>query len=84
MSLCGSCFGSGKVTCSSCGGRRQHSRLTINGDLDISTCLVCGGSGKVPCRICGGRHDRPGRVNNGDIGAELGRVVTDWILRRFA
>lgn len=55
MSTCGSCHGSGTVTCFSCGGRRFKHRLTASGDMDTSACVTCGGRGNVRCRICGGQ-----------------------------
>lgn len=51
---CGSCSGTGKVSCTSCGGRGYTSRLTINVELDMSPCAVCGGKGKIRCNFCGG------------------------------
>jgi hypothetical protein len=62
MAVCGSCHGARRVTCSACGGRRHRARLTITGDMDISSCLVCGGSGYIQCSICQGRGVVPDLV----------------------
>jgi hypothetical protein len=61
MPICGSCSGSGTNTCFSCGGRKFHQRLTVSGDMDISSCLPCGGRGRVKCQFCRG---------TGKVGAE--------------
>lgn len=55
MSRCGSCHGSGNVTCFSCGGRRFKHRLTMSGDMETSACVTCGGRGTVRCSICAGQ-----------------------------
>ena len=60
MGICGSCFGSGKVTCSGCGGRRHVSRYGADG-VETTTCAVCYGSGRMRCNFCGGR----GQIDNG-------------------
>lgn len=52
--MCGSCMGSGKVSCIGCGGRGSISRLTPNGEIDITSCIVCGGSRRSRCDFCGG------------------------------
>ncbi|GJQ19779.1 MAG: chaperone protein DnaJ [Bacteroidia bacterium] len=52
--------GSGKTTCSDCGGSgeiRQVSRSVFGQFVNISTCTTCGGEGRVvrqPCTNCGG------------------------------
>ena len=54
MAQCTYCFGSGKVTCRSCSGRKYHYRLTGSGDMDMTPCFTCGGSGRMRCNRCGG------------------------------
>lgn len=56
MNTCGSCFGSGKVTCPSCGGRRNESRFGLHG-VEVIPCAVCYGRGRVRCNFCGGRGE---------------------------
>ncbi len=55
MARCGACMGSGKVRCPTCSGRGYTTRLTINGEMDMSTCGVCAGRRQIACTFCGGR-----------------------------
>lgn len=52
--MCGSCTGKGQITCSSCGGRRHVSRMTMKGEVEITPCAVCYGRGRIKCPFCGG------------------------------
>lgn len=54
MGVCGSCWGSGRIRCSSCSGRGYISRLTSSGEMDTSPCAVCGGRREIRCSFCGG------------------------------
>lgn len=54
MTMCGSCSGSGKVTCVGCAGTGKKTRLTMTGELETIPCLVCKGSGRVRCNFCNG------------------------------
>lgn len=54
MGICGSCLGTGKVTCSACGGRGYVSRFAADG-VETTSCAVCGGRGHMRCDFCGGR-----------------------------
>ena len=54
MTMCGSCSGSGKVTCPGCGGKGNKTRMTMNGEVETLPCLVCGGSRRVRCNFCQG------------------------------
>lgn len=51
---CPRCHGTGKVTCSSCGGSGSHTRIDSKGNSYRSTCLSCFGSGKQTCSRCSG------------------------------
>jgi hypothetical protein len=55
MSTCGSCSGTGKVHCSSCGGKRYHYRLSASGQMDMTPCFTCQATGQMRCGFCGGR-----------------------------
>jgi hypothetical protein len=48
---CGACFGSGKRTCPSCGGRRT---IWPVGASQPAQCVVCYATGKVRCEPCNG------------------------------
>ena len=63
MTMCGSCSGSGKVTCPGGGGKGNKTRITMNGDVETLPCLVCSGNKRVRCNICQG---------TGQIGAPSG------------
>lgn len=65
VEICGSCWGTGKVTCSNCGGsgrvRENRSETTYSNGTSTTTyytventCMSCGGSGKTTCSPCGG------------------------------
>ena len=56
MTTCGSCLGTGKVSCSGCGGSGRISRFTSlgGGGVEINPCAVCSGSGRMRCDFCGG------------------------------
>ena len=73
MNVCCSCFGTGTVTCFSCGGRKKHSKFKSLDGRDISTCLVCDGRGILPCRICNCRHNYTVYVYRQDFA-----LITDW------
>ncbi len=62
MATCGFCSGTGKVTCTGCGGR--GSIIHVKG---ISPCIVCGGTGMMRCDPCGGtgQMDFPSRRTGG-------------------
>ena len=64
MTMCGSCSGSGQVTCPGCGGRGSITRMTGTADLEINSCVVCGGSRRVRCGFCagGGQVSAAGRT----------------------
>lgn len=63
MQPCGRCFGSGKITCPSCGGRRQLSRLDLDNQVELFNCVVCNAQGKVRCDFCRGT----GRIPSGPL-----------------
>ena len=47
--ICNSCFGSGTITCPTCGGSGHN---MLNGQMN--RCVKCNGTGRVSCANCGG------------------------------
>lgn len=59
---CGTCYGSGTVTCSACGGSGGHQETRVDYDwegnpqynYEYISCYMCSG-GSVNCSTCGGK-----------------------------
>jgi hypothetical protein len=55
MTMCGSCYGKGEVTCPSCSGKGYIGRLTGNAEFEMNPCAVCAGRKRIKCGACQGR-----------------------------
>lgn len=86
MMTCASCGGTGMWRCTSCHGRGYVSRLTANGDMDMSPCAVCGGRRQVRCDFCRGtgRINAPGgRPSGGPLSPGKRRPSDDLLEGRW-
>lgn len=62
---CSICHGSGKLTCTVCGGIDRVERVKQESWLEHKTCHVCNGRGVVDCYLCHGSKERVCPACNG-------------------
>lgn len=62
MGKCRDCGGTGKITCTVCGGTGHNPQRTTPDDQMSripATCPKCRGTGRIDCYACGGSGNNP-------------------------
>src|SRR5688500_18896396 len=53
MATCGTCKGSGRVTCDTCGGIGSYAGVPLGVDALLQPCPTCEGKGRTVCLVRG-------------------------------